>query len=83
MGVLAVQALLIPIHPELKCEKAEYKRLVQSLCKGISHRLPIEATFIANAASVGQPGEVNFTQQCLEFWEEIMERRGIVGDCRE
>jgi hypothetical protein len=82
MGVLAVQALLIPIHPALiRCEKIVEERLIPWLCKGISHGLPIEATLVANAASVGQPSEVDFTQQFFEFWEELMEGRGIFRDC--
>lgn len=46
----------------------------------IYHGLPVEATFVADAAAIWKLCEVDLCEERFEVWEEVMEAWRFVGD---
>lgn len=78
MSVLAVQTLLVSVNPGNSLGMGD-----EAGGWTCVHGFPVESTFIPDAASIGKLGEVNFSQQFLELWEEFIEAGRIIGDCGE
>lgn len=75
--VLAMQALLVAIHPGLTSISLALRRHLVVLDHFI-HSLPVESTFILDAVAVRKLGEVHFLEQRFQFGEILVEIRGLV-----
>ena len=56
---------------------------VETLLVAIDHCFPIEATFVLDATSVWQFGEINCVDEGFQLWEKFIERRRFIGYGRE